>query len=59
MTRRQIARRAFDAEHRRLLLAVRTAPSGQKQRAKDALRAYVTKLLGEAAAIPRRTPERP
>lgn len=50
MTRRQIASRAFDAEHRRLLLAVRTAPPGQKQKAKDAVTAYVTACLAEAAA---------
>lgn len=50
MNRKQISRRAFDPEHRRLLLAVRTAPSGQKQKAKDAVQAYVTKLLKEAKA---------
>ncbi len=50
MNRKQISRRAFDSEHRRLLLAVRTAAPGQKQKAKDAVQDYVTKLLEEAAA---------
>lgn len=50
MTRRQLAKIAFDDQHLRLMLAVRTAAPGQKQRAKDAVTAYVTACLAEAAA---------
>lgn len=45
MTRRQIAARAFDPEHKRLMLAYRNARGGDKTRAWKALQAYVTANL--------------
>lgn len=49
MTRRMIAARALDAEHRRLMLAYRAARGGERTRAWKRLRDYVAALLGEAA----------
>ena len=48
MTRRMIAARAIDAEHRRLMLAYRAARGGERTRAWRRLRDYVASLL-EAA----------
>ncbi len=48
MTRRQIARRAFDADHKVLLLKVRSAPRGQKARWQKRLKDHVSALLKEA-----------
>ena len=48
MSRKQIARMAFDPEHKRLMAAYRNATGGHKTKALAALRAYVTACL-EAA----------
>lgn len=45
MTRRQISRRACDAEHRRLMLAYRNARGGERTKAWRRLRDYVTAAL--------------
>ncbi len=51
MTRRQIGRAAFDAEHRALLLRVRHSRGVERVRAINALRDFVTASLrsGETA----------
>ncbi len=54
MTRRQLARRAFDPQHKRLMFAAHDAPGGQKVKAGKTLQAYVTACL---ASLPR--PARP
>lgn len=46
MTKRQIANRAIDPEHRRLMLAYRNARGGSRTAAWKALRDYVTATLG-------------
>lgn len=48
MTKRQISLRAFDPEHKRLMLAYRNARGGDKTRTLKALQGYVT------AALPKR-----
>ncbi len=45
MTRRQISRKAFDADHKGLLLKVRSAPRGQLARWQKRLKDHVTALL--------------
>lgn len=51
MTRRQIARRASDPEHKKLMLAYRSAPNGERTAAWKRLRDYVAaKLRDEAKA---------
>jgi len=45
LTRRQIARRAHDAEHKRLMLAYRNARGGEKLKALGRLKDYVTGRL--------------
>jgi hypothetical protein len=45
MTRRQISLRAFDPEHKKLMMAHRNARGGEKTRALEALRNYVTASL--------------
>lgn len=57
MTRRQLVVRAFDPEHKRLLLAAHAARGGEKTRAQERVTAYVTACLveaGLASARPRR-----
>ena len=49
MNRCQIARRAFDAEHKRLMLAYHRARGGDRLRRLRELQAYVTARLREAA----------
>ena len=48
MIRRQIARQAFDAEHKALLLKVRHARGLARVRALNALRDYMLARLREA-----------
>lgn len=50
MTRRQIALRAFDPEHKRLMLAYRHARGGERTKAWKALCDYVTGLLPKPEA---------
>lgn len=50
MTKRQIALRAFDAEHKRLMLAYRNARGGDKTRTLKALQKYVTAGLAKERA---------
>lgn len=45
MTRRQISARAFDAEHKRLMLAYRNARGGEKSKTLKALQAHVLASL--------------
>jgi len=45
MTKRMIAARAHDAEHKRLMLAYRNARGGEKLKALGRLNAYVTGRL--------------
>jgi hypothetical protein len=46
--KRQVARRAFDPEHRKLMDAYRTARGGEKLRRLKLLKDYVTNRLKEA-----------
>jgi hypothetical protein len=48
MTRRQIARRAFSAEHRTLMLKYHRARGGDRLRRLRELKAYVVAQLKEA-----------
>jgi len=48
MNKRQIARRAFDPEHRKLMNAYRTARGGDRLKALAKLKQYVTARLQEA-----------
>ncbi len=48
MTRRKIGRIAFDADHKALLLKVRSAPKGQRARWQKRLKDFVTAQLKEA-----------
>ncbi len=48
MNKRQRARRAFNAEHRKLLDAYHTARGGDRLKALAKLKAYVTERLQEA-----------
>ncbi len=43
--KRQVARRAFDSEHRKLMDAYRTARGGDRLKALGKLKAYVTARL--------------
>ncbi len=45
MNKRQIARRAHDEAHKKLMLAYHRARGGEKLRALAALKAYVTERL--------------
>ncbi len=49
MTRRKIARIAFDEPHKVLLLKVRSAPNGQRARWQKRLKDFVTAQLKEAS----------
>ncbi len=48
MTKRQIGRRAFNAEHKILMLAYQRAKGGSRLKALGKLKAYVTARLKEA-----------
>lgn len=48
MTRRMLAARAFDATHRRLMLAYRNARGGERIKTRKQLQDYVTDLLKNA-----------
>jgi hypothetical protein len=50
MTRRQIARRAFSAEHRTLMLAYKYAAKGDKLRRLRELQQWMVAQLKEAAS---------
>lgn len=54
MTRRQLARRAFDPVHKRLALAAHDAAGGQKLRAEERLKNYVTACLASVRPVRRR-----
>ncbi len=48
MTKNMIARRAFEAQHKALMLAYKRARGGEKLRALAKLKSYVTARLKEA-----------
>lgn len=48
MNKRQIARRAFSPEHKRLMLAYQRARGGDKTRTLKALQGYVAAALRKA-----------
>ncbi len=48
LNKRQVARRAFDPDHKALMLAYSRARGGERLKALAALKAYVTKRLQEA-----------
>lgn len=54
MTRRQLARRAFDHDHKRLMYAAHDAPGGQKVKAGKRLQDYVTACLASSRPSRRR-----
>ena len=49
MTKRMISARAFDPEHKKLMLAYQRARGGDRLRALAALKNYVTGRLSDAA----------